>query len=128
MSLFEKATKQKLRFQTSKGNLSVEDLWDLSLESLDIIAVNVDKQLETSGAKSFIGKKSTKNADLSLSLEILKHVIEVKLEEKEAKTNRAAKSAKIAEIKALLAEKQGEAMKGKSSAELMKELEELQGE
>lgn len=32
--MFKQASKMKLRFATSKGNLSVEDLWDLSLTEL----------------------------------------------------------------------------------------------
>ena len=38
LNIFEKASKQKLRFVTSKGMISSEDLWDMSLQSLDIIA------------------------------------------------------------------------------------------
>lgn len=30
--MFKQASKMKLRFATSKGNLSVEDLWDLSCQ------------------------------------------------------------------------------------------------
>ena len=56
MSNFEKASKLKLRFSTNRGELSIEDLWDLSLESLDQIAVAIDKALETAGKKSFIGR------------------------------------------------------------------------
>lgn len=33
--MYKQASKMKLRFATSKGNLSVEDLWDLSLPALD---------------------------------------------------------------------------------------------
>ena len=42
-NLFEKASKMKLRFSTTKGVLSTEDLWDLSLESLDRIAKNLKR-------------------------------------------------------------------------------------
>ena len=76
MSIFEKASKAKLRFSTSRGQLSTEDLWDLSLESLDQIAVAIDKALETAGKKSFIGKRDTTNTTLELQLEILKHIID----------------------------------------------------
>jgi len=89
MSIFEKASKAKLRFSTSRGQLSTEDLWDLSLESLDSIAVAIDKALETAGKKSFIGKRDTTNTTLELQLEILKHIIEVKLAEKDAKAKRS---------------------------------------
>jgi len=126
MSLFEKASKAKLRFNTTKGNLSTEDLWDLSLESLDALAISVDKQLETAGTKSFIGKRNTVNAVLELQLEILKHIIEVKLAEKEAKAVRADRNAKLAQLKELAASKSTEALKGLSLEEVNKMILELQ--
>lgn len=33
ISIFEQASRQKLRFETSAGKLSIEDLWDLPLTS-----------------------------------------------------------------------------------------------
>ena len=44
--MFERAAKRKLRFTSSKGSLSVEDLYDLSLTSLDSIAKGVNRQLK----------------------------------------------------------------------------------
>lgn len=128
MSDFIKASRIKLRFSTNKGQLSVEDLWDLSLESLDQIAVRVDKQLETSGTKSFIGKRDTKNTELELALEILKHIIEVKLAEKEAKAKRADKTARAAELRQLIAEKSNDELKNSSKDDLLAKLKELEEE
>ena len=44
--MFEKASRIKLRYSTNRGVLSVEDLWDLSLEQLDPIAINLSKRLK----------------------------------------------------------------------------------
>ena len=46
MSIFEKASRLQLRFASTKGSLSVEDLWGLSLESLDTLAKAVNKQIK----------------------------------------------------------------------------------
>lgn len=123
--IFEQASKLKLRFATSKGMQTVEDLWGLSLESLDTIAVAVDKQLDTAGKKSFIGKKDTTNKTLELQLEILKHIIEVKLEEKAAKAARVERNAQLAQLRELAASKSTEALAGKSLEEINKMIAEL---
>lgn len=128
MSIFERASKQKLRFSTSKGSLSVEDLWDLSLESLDTIAVKIDQALQDSGTKSFIGKKNTENTKLTLQLEILKYIIQVKLDEKERKAKRVEKQAKLAQLQELYASKSNEELQSKSREEIQKMIADLEEE
>ncbi len=126
--IFEKGIRNKVRYSTSKGLLSIEDLYDLSLESLDVIAIGVDKDLETAGKKSFIGKRNTANTALQLKLDIVKHVIEVKLAEKEAKANKAAKAAKIIQLKEIIGRKSLTELENKSTDDLLKELEALEAE
>lgn len=128
MSNFQKASRLKLRFSTNKGELSVEDLWDLSLESLDVIAKAVNKKLKDESEESFIGKKSTNNAVLELKMEILKEIIAIKLKEKEAKALRAVKSAKLAQLKELANSKTNEQLSGMSLEEINKLILELETE
>jgi len=128
MSNFEKASKLKLRFSTNRGELSIEDLWDLSLESLDSIAKATNKQLKSESEESFIGKKSNINSILELKMEILKHVIEVKISEKEAKSQRAIKSAKLAQLKELANNKANEKLSDMSEEEINKMIDDLETE
>ena len=128
MSNFEKASRLKLRFSTNKGELSVEDLWELSLESLDTIAKGVNKKLKDESEESFIGKKSSNNAVLELKMEILKEIITVKLKEKEVKASRAVKSAKLAQLKELANNKANEQLSGMSLEEINKLILELETE
>lgn len=128
MSNFEKASKLKLRFSTNRGELSIEDLWDLSLESLDSIAKSTNKQLKSESEESFIGKKSNLNSVLELKMEILKHVIEVKISEKEAKSQRAIKSAKLAQLKELANNKANEKLSDMSEEEINKMIDDLETE
>ena len=54
MENFKLASQQKLRFKTNKGDLSTEQLWDLSLEDLDALAVALEAQHKQSAKKSFL--------------------------------------------------------------------------
>lgn len=126
MENFEKATKVKLRFSTTRGQLSVEDLWDLNLESLDGIAKSVNKKLKEESEESFISTKTKSNTELELKLDILKHVISVKLAEKEAKAERAERNAKLSTLKGLLEQKQFDELGQKSSEDIKKMIAELE--
>lgn len=117
---FVRATRLKLRFETSRGQLSTEDLWDLSLESLDRIAVATDEKLSKLGRQSFIKetRETNEQKEAKLQLEILKAVIETKLEEKEASKVKAAKESQKAFLEELLLKKQQAKMEGLSEDEI----------
>ena len=121
--MFEKASRVKLRYSTNRGVLSVEDLWDLSLEQLDPIAINLNKRLKESQTESFI-KIRTKDT-IELKFNIVKHIIDVKLQEQEERIVAAEKKAKRQKILDLMAKKQDAELESKSYEELAKELEAL---
>ena len=123
--MFVKASRLKLRFSTSKGLISVEDLWDLPLTALDTIAKNLNKEVKESAEESFIKMKTSASTLATLRFEIVKHIIEVKLNEAEAAQKRAENKERKAQILALIAEKQNKELSEKSIADLMKELEGL---
>lgn len=126
MELFEKATREKVRWETSKGLLSAEDLWDLSLPSLDTIAKAVNKKLKEESEESFISAKSSANETLELKLEVLKHIIGMKLAEKEATKSRMERLAKIRQLKELAVSKANEQLASKSLEEIQKMIAELE--
>lgn len=117
--LFVEASRKKIRFESKRGFLLVEDLWDLKLEDLDAIAVNLNDKIEKLGKKSFIGKR-TSATDTELSFEIVKYIIGVKIEEADARKTKAEKAAKKQHLLGLLEEKQNEELKSKSIDELKK--------
>ena len=123
--MFKQATKQKLRFATNKGYLSVEDLWDLSLPSLDKIAVGLDEELAKSPRKSFITNNTPKNDELELKFNIVKEIIATKMKEKSDKEIAKDKAAEKARLTELLAKKRSEKLESLSEEELMKRLAEL---
>lgn len=126
MNIFEQASRLKLTFNTNKGQLSVEHLWDLSLESLDTIAKAVNRELKASEEESFVKTRTKSNTELTLKLDILKRVIEVKLEEAETKKNKAAKGAQLALLKELQANKQLQDLQSLSTEEIAKRIAELE--
>lgn len=123
--MFKQATKLKLRFATNKGYLSVEDLWDLSLPSLDKIAVALDEELAKSPRKSFITDNTPKNDELELKFNIVKEIIATKMKEKSDKEIAKDKAAEKARLTELLAKKRSEKLESLSEEELMKRLAEL---
>lgn len=109
--LFIQATRLKTRFKTSQGSLTVEDLWDLNLESLDCLAVGLDEAIQKAGTKSFIGKRNTKVATDELAFAVVKHVIDTKLAEAEQAKQRAANQNEREFLRGLLRERQTEELK-----------------
>jgi|SRR5699024_1738852 len=123
--LYEKALRSKYRFQTDKGYVNVEQLWDLNLEQLDVIAQQVAEDLEKSSTKSFIKKKTTVSEELSNKLEILKHLISTKLAEASEAEEREVRRQKVARIEEIIRQKKDEDLAGKSVEELTAMLDEL---
>lgn len=124
MSIFEQATRNKVRF-AFKGNLSVEDLWDLRVEDLDAIYRELNGQLKQANEDSLLAKPTRAAETLALKVEIVKHIVTVKLAEAEEKKTAAQKLAQKRRITEILAEKQDQALSQKTEDELRKMLEEL---
>lgn len=126
MDLFLRATRQKLRFSTVQGNLSVEQLWDLPLKTtrqntadLNTLAVQLDREVRDTGTVSFVDDNATPaNSEAKLKFDVVLEIISVK--KKDAET--AAKAAETRQLKQRLLEikskKQDEALEGLSEAEL----------
>lgn len=125
MNLFEQASRQKLRFQTSKGLLPTEDLWDLPLTNLDTLAKSLNKQVKETEEESFIEVKSSANEKLEVMFEIVKHIIKVKLDEKEAARIAKENTAKKTQILELIHQKKNESLANMPVEELEKMLADL---
>lgn len=127
MGIFEKATRQKLRFEF-RGTLTTEDLWDLSTNNIDLIYQELMGKKETSN-KATLKKETTETAaqkELDLKIEIITHIFNVKTDEEKAAKEKAEKAAKIKELKLLASEKAREEQKGKSLEEINKMIQELE--
>lgn len=118
MENFKLASQQKLRIQTTRGPLSVEQLWDLNVNELDAVAVQLETEHEASGKKSFLVKRSVKDRAVKLRFDIVLEILNTKVEEAEAAREAAENKAHNAEIDSLIAEKKAEGLKKKSIKEL----------
>lgn len=130
-NLFEVATRNKLRFESSKGPLSVEQVWDAPLTSrsgfsLDDIAKQAKRELDALSEESFVEQVSPLKSVAVLKLEVVKHIITVKLAEKEAASKRAERAELRQQLTQALAQKQSEVIKNMSPEEIQKRLKELE--
>ena len=123
-NIFEYATRNKVRF-SFRGLISVEDLWDLSLTNLDFIYKELNKQSKQSEEKSLLNIKTQEDELLNMQIEIVKHIVSVKLAEKEAREKASAKKAQKQKIMSIIAAKQDEALQNSSIDDLQKMLDEL---
>ena len=121
MSIFEKASRVKLRFNTQQGPVSVENLWTASISSL----INLEEQL-TEVVESYgktTRRKTIKNEEQKaneLRLEIVTHIIDTLEAEKKAKDELLDIKKHNAEIDELVLEVQKVERKKLSVEELLK--------
>lgn len=132
MNMFERASRLKLRFSTTIGELTTEQLWDLPLTArgdrpdLDKIARAVHSELKGMEEVSFVDiSPDPRRGDLELKLEILKHVIAAKKAAAESVERAQANAQRREKLLAALAQKDDEALKGLSREELQAEIEKL---
>lgn len=110
--MFEIATRNKYRFPYVKGLVTVEDLWDLSVENLDVIFKELNAQVKTQKEESLLSTvtKSKKEAELENKIEIVKHIVSVKLAERERKAKEKERREYKQKILQLIEEKKDKAL------------------
>ncbi len=118
MNNFKEVSKQKLRISTSKGLLSIEQLWDLSLTELDTLAVSLQEEHEKSGKKSFLTKTTAKDKIAKLKFDVVLEVLIDKNDEAQALSEAKEIKEHNQKIIQLISEKQDESLKGKSIKQL----------
>ncbi len=125
MDNFKKASRAKLRINTSQGLLSVEQLWDLSLTKLSTIIKNVKKVLKGSEGDdelSFLDESKTVDKEQQLMFDILKDIYLTKKAELEEERTSAQRKANNEKIMALIHRKQESKLEELSVEELEKML------
>lgn len=128
--MFEQASRLSLRFETRNGNITTEDLWNLPLISstricLDSIAKSLNKELKESEEESFVVAKTKGNQITELKFSIVKHIINIKLQENEANKNEKVIKQQKEKILGIIANKEEEELYKKSKEDLLKVLGDL---
>lgn len=136
MNMFETASRKKYRFPSVKGDLTIEQLWDLPLiintptrdvkADLDTIARTINTELKSVTEETFVAvKPDPRKPDLETKLELVKYIIGIKIKAQEdarAASERASKRAKLVDA---LASKEDQALASMSKEDILKQLEAL---
>ena len=120
--MYKEASRLKLRFVTSRGVLSAEQLWDLPQTQLAASIKAVKKVLKKNDDDelSFLEDSKVVDTENQLRFDILKDVYLTKKKDMEDKRNEAEAKAHNQKIMSLIAEKKDESLKSMSVEELEK--------
>lgn len=124
-NLFEMATRSKLRFPSTKGELSVEDLWDLSDKDLDVVYKNLKDQEVKSSEESLLDDANV-DPKLTAAIGIVKYIFTTKRNERLAEKERINKKLTQRKYINALSKKQDEAIEKMSEAELRAMIDSLE--
>lgn len=116
--------RNRIRFPY-KGNITFEDLWTLPVKELDTIYKALRLVQKQQGEESLLNTKSAENTVIDAQIEVVKFVVETKMQEVAEKTEAAKNKQKKEKIMQILEEKEDGQLAAKSPEELRKMLEEL---
>ena len=131
--MFEQAARLKLRFAVgTRVNLTVENLWDLPLtnvkgEDLDHIAIELQEKLSTN-EKSFVVQQSkSKETQVNqLKFDIVKYIIDVRLEEQKVANLERQRAQEISTLKELQKQAKIRDLQNLSSEEIEERIKSLE--
>lgn len=120
--MYKQATRLKLRFPTTKGMLSAEQLWDLTQTELSNCIKSVKKILKKNDDDelSFLDESSVVDTENQLRFDILKDVYLTKKKEAEEIRNAAEIKAHNQKVLELISRKKDKALEEMSVEELEK--------
>lgn len=116
--LFIKATRKEWRFPSTRGDLTVEQLWHLPLVGknggigfdLNTVAIRLNAIVKELGKESFVETNNPQKDEAEAKLELVKFVIAtIQAEAKEAE-KRAERAEECRQIMAVLAERDRQEM------------------
>lgn len=117
LHMFEQATRNHIRFHGSKGMMTVEDLWSLTLNELDRMYRKYKGDI--SPTDGLLTQNTPENEMNALCMEVIKRVFEIKQASAKEIEMRLVKKEMKQKLTEVLAEKQNESLRSKSEDELL---------
>lgn len=124
INMFEVAVRNKLRFEY-KGNITVEDLWDLNVNELDKIYKNLRSKVKQSQEESLLKEKTKEDNIIDIKIEIVTYIVKIKLQEIEDKKNELQKKELKQKLLKIKEQKENEGLNNLSIEEIEAKLKEL---
>lgn len=139
MEMYEKAIRMGLRFESTRGDLTLEQLWTVPLRdpeqlrnparqgfSLDVIAQTIHRQMREQVSESFVTDTPSAQSELlALRMAVVLRVISVKKAEEAAKSKARENALEAQKIEKILAGRADQALEGASEESLRARLQEL---
>lgn len=129
--MYKEATRLKLRFPSNRGELTVEQLWDLNLNSLKNIVKSMydakKKFTKIDDELSFLeGVENSEEQKLAeLRYDIVKDIYTTKANENKEALSTAEKKAKKQQLLEIMQKKREQKFENMSEEELQKEIDSL---
>ena len=136
-NLYKQAAQEKFRFETGRGLISVEELMDLPLKgnngvNVDTVAIALSRTIKEAEIEpvSFVDTtKTTPAIEVDkVKLEIVKEIIQDKIEQREALTAKVQKEKETRRIREAIAKKAESQFDNMSIEELQAELAKRESE
>ena len=130
-NMFEIASRKKIRFDTPRGQLCADDLWDLPLTStrnalnLDDIARGLHKQLNNGENVSFVHGTNMSDSLIQFKFDMVRYIIDTRMEENKIRSESQARATKKQALLAIMAERQADDIRNLSTDDLQKMIDEL---
>ena len=124
MNVFMEATRKKMRFPSTKGMLTVEDLWDLNNNALNEVYMQLkSEKKEDDGLLP--SSNSAYNQEIDVKLEIIRCIYDSKVYAQKVQESNEVRRQQKEKIKEILKDREDGALRNKSTEELEEMLKNL---
>lgn len=119
------AMKSSMRFESTSGLLTIEDLTKKTIKQLEPIVLALRKQKEEAGEYSYTEVRSTAMQTLELKFQIAEYILLSKIEAEKARKQKSEVLAQMSQLQQLLDEKKQAELSNLSAEELEKKIDAL---